>query len=99
MRCLSEWHPEHSCGTFSAKVMDVVSETFLMSCTPWQSEQTATRASLVVSRRWPWTLDQYLAYSSVGSPDAFILSTLPWALAFQSAAIWACLLLTALWQS
>ena len=64
----------------SAKVLLVGSDTFLMSWTPWQSVQTATRVSSAVTRRWPWTLDQYLAYWSVGSPEARIFSTFAWQL-------------------
>ena len=51
-----------------------------MAWDPWQSVQIATRVSLAPARRWPWTLDQYFAYWSVGSPDARIRSTSAWQL-------------------
>ena len=46
--------------------MAVGSDAFLMSWTPWQSVQIATRVSLAESNRSPWTLVRYFASWSVG---------------------------------
>ena len=51
-----------------------------MSWTPWQSVQIATRVSLVVSRRWPWTLVKYFAYWSVDRLYGFMRVGSEWQL-------------------
>ncbi len=80
IRLASEWHPAHRFGMLSANTLAVGSDTFLTSCAPWQSVHTATRTSSASSRRWPCTLDQYLAYWSVGRPETPISWTLAWQL-------------------
>src|SRR5450756_1590808 len=83
MRAASEWQLAHSLGTLSGETGDVGSDTFLMSWTPWQSVQMATRVSCFISSCWPWTLVKYFAYWSVLRPYGFIRAGSAWQLAHR----------------
>src|SRR5574338_1360580 len=78
IRSASAWHEAHSVGTFSGDTAAVGSDAFLTSWLPWQSLQMATRESLAMASRWPWTLDRYLASWSVGLWYCRIRSTSAW---------------------
>src|SRR5512142_1745455 len=64
----SAWQLAQSAGTLSGLTFAVGSDAFLMSWTPWQSMQIATRVSAAVTSRCPWTLVMYCAYWSVERP-------------------------------
>ena len=59
------------------------SDTFLMSWTPWQSVQMATRVSWAVRSRCPCTLVKYFAYWSVFRLYGFMRTGSAWQLAHR----------------